>query len=213
MNRNLPDFRDPRSVSAWRSFKLRTELMLGSVSPSVRRELLQDLFAHVHEAVWRSKDDGDEYERLSTALAGIGDPKEFLAPLLADAVFRAPERTFNPGSAVNALAFYAGRGISYFLSALAIVVAGMVGFVFTVASLGSVLRPGRIGLFRLGEDNYQVRLLGFSDAGEPVLPVWAALIVLLVGAALLHWMIRRIRRLIVSIISEPGAMRGHGDSD
>lgn len=101
MNHKNPRFNDPRSRRAWRLFKLRTELMLSSLAHGVRKELLQDLCSHVQDAISENDGAADEFERVTAALNDIGDPKDFLEPLIADAVFRSNEGRLSLGPIIR----------------------------------------------------------------------------------------------------------------
>jgi len=131
-------FEDPRARRAWRLFRLRADLMLSSVSASVRRELLEDLTAHVRDVLENDKTAATEYERLDAALQRIGDPKEFLAPLLAEAVFRNPPRDAGWAAAWRSLGLFAARGSRFLVIVTSILLFGGVGFAMVVTSLGSL---------------------------------------------------------------------------
>src|SRR5687767_14533852 len=83
-------FSEPKARRAWRHYRLRVELMLSSVSLGVRRELLDDLARHVRDLVDHGQDGASEFERLQAALERMGDPREFLTPLIGEAIFRDP---------------------------------------------------------------------------------------------------------------------------
>lgn len=195
-------FRESRARRAWRLYFLRAEAVLGPVSASVRRELLDDLKAHVRDILANDKSDGDEFVRVSAALARVGNPKEFLAPLVADAVFRAPPYHGSFAMVYRTLSLYAGRGTSYLAKALGLVVAAAAGVMIAVAALNSLFRPDRAGLFLIGDDEYQLRILGFgASGGEQLLSPWLAVVVVAAGFALVVWTVRRARKMLIELIA------------
>lgn len=192
-------FEDPKSRRAFLLFKLRTGLMLGGVSAAARRQLMEDLSAHLVDLVAHDNPATPEFERVSAAIARIGDPAEFLAPLIADAVLdqRASQRT---GWRVVWYAMV--RGGSRLAVALAIIAAIAVGGGLCLAAMGSFINPQRIGFFQLSDDLYQIRLLGLSSDGEaPVLYPYLSILALLVGGGMIAAALRRLRRLAHDILT------------
>ena len=120
-------FKDARARRAWRLYFLRAEAVLSPLSATVRRELIGDLKAHVEDILANESLDGDEAARLGAALGRVGNPKEFLAPLLAEAVFRAPVQHGSLGMTYRMLALYAGRGTAYFLRTFGLIIAAAAG--------------------------------------------------------------------------------------
>lgn len=195
-------FKDARARRTWNLYFLRAEAVLSPLSTSVRRELIDDLKAHVRDILANEKTAGDEVARLAAALERVGNPREFLAPLLADAVFRAPPQHGSFGMAYRTLSLYAARGTSYLLRTLGLVLAAAAGFVVALAALNSMLRPDRAGLFLLDSDTYQLRILGLSaGTGEQLLSSWMAVVLMAAGFALIAWTVRRARRMLMALIA------------
>lgn len=195
-------FKDARARRAWGLYFLKAEAVLSPLAQPVRRELLDDLKAHVRDILANEKADGDELTRLNAALQRVGNPKEFLAPLVADAVFKAPPQYGSIGMAYRTLRLYAARGTTYLLRSLALALAAATGVVATLAALNSLLRPDRAGLFRISGDEWQVRVMGFGEAvGEQMLAPWMAPVLIALGLATLVWTARRIRRMLMELIA------------
>ncbi|HEX8173024.1 MAG TPA: hypothetical protein VF824_20995 [Thermoanaerobaculia bacterium] len=191
-------FHDPKARDAWRRFRLRVELMLSSVSSGVRRELLDDLTAHVYELV--AHDDGPgEYERLQAALERIGDPREFLAPLAGEAIFRDPPRDAGFGQTGRAMLALLSRGWRLAWRSASTLLAALLGALAIVVAVGSLLQPHAVGLFRLGPDDIQLRLLG-SRGGVPLFTPWFAIGLLALAAASIAFASRQARRLVIEIV-------------
>lgn len=191
-------FEDPKSRRSFRLFKLRAELMLGGVARGVRRQLMEDLTAHLVELVEHADPSLPESVRVDAAIARIGDPREFLAPLVADAVLSArAQRT-----GWRAVAYAAIRGGRRLGEAASIALSFVIGTMLGVAAAGAVILPERIGLFHLSGDEYQLRLFGLSEnAGTPVFHPWFSLLGLVIGAALIFASWRGSRRLAADILA------------
>jgi hypothetical protein len=192
-------FNDPRARRAWRHFRLRVELMLSSVSAGVRRELLDDLGAHVREMVERGPKDVGEFERLQAALGRIGHPREFLAPLLGEAIFRDPSRDIGFGGAGRAVLSLLSRGWHFAWRSALVLFAAVLGAVMLVLAVGSLIDPTAVGLFRVGSDDIQLRILG-GEGGVPLAGSWlvVGLLALAAGSIAIAW--RGARRLVLEIL-------------
>lgn len=191
-------FEDPKSRRSFRLFKLRAELMLGGVARGVRRQLMEDLTAHLVELVEHADPTLPECVRVDAAIARIGDPREFLAPLVADAVLSVQAQR----TGWRTVAYAAMRGGRRLGEAVSIALSFAIGAMLGVAAAGALILPQRIGLFHLAGDEYQLRLFGLSgDTGTPVLFPWFSLLGLIVGAALIFASWRGLRRLAAEIFA------------
>lgn len=191
-------FEDPKSRRSFRLFKLRAELMLGGVARGVRRQLMEDLTAHLVELVEHADPSLPESVRVDAAIARIGDPREFLAPLVADAVLSAQAQR----TGWRTVAYAAMRGGRQLGEAVSIALSFVIGAMLAIAAAGAVILPERIGLFHLSGDDYQLRLFGLSgNAGTPILFPWFSLLGLIIGAALIFASWRGLRRLAADILA------------
>lgn len=193
-------FSDPRARRAVARFRTRAKLMLSAVSPSVRRELIDDLDAHIQELVAGMPGPDSEFERVRAALDRMGDPREFLAPLVGEAIFRDPPRDFGIGQARSALAYGLKRGSRLTRQAVSIVLAGVFAALALLVSLGSLLLPENIGVFLTDPDTIQVRLLG-GEGGEPLFAPWLAIALLGVGILVARQALAAGRHLALRIMT------------
>jgi hypothetical protein len=192
-------FSEPKARQAWRQYRLRVELMLSSVSGDVRRELLDDLTSHVRDLVAHGEDSAGEYDRLRAALERMGDPREFLAPLVGEAVFRNPRRNVGFGQAGRAMLSLLLRGWRLASRSALTLLAAFLGALAILVAVGSLLDPQSVGLFRLGPDDIHLRLLG-GHGGVPLFTPWFAIGLLVLAAASLAFAWRQARRLLLEIL-------------
>ncbi|HEX8641112.1 MAG TPA: hypothetical protein VF704_08130 [Allosphingosinicella sp.] len=182
---------------------MRVELMLSSVSPAVRRELLDDLAAHVCDLVAEGPRDAAEHERLQAALDRMGDPREFLAPLIGGAIFRDPRRDVGLGQTGRAVLSLLARGWRVGWRSALVLGAALCGAVALLVAVGAVLDPDSVGLFRLGPDDVQLRLVG-GEGGVPLFLPWFAMVLIALAALSMAFAWRQARKLVLEILS-PGA--------
>ena len=196
-------FTDTRAQRAWNLYFLRAEAVLSPLSASVRRELIADLRAHVRDILSHEPLEGDEFTRLSTALERVGNPKEFLAPLVADAVFKAEPAIGNFAMTARTLSLYAAHGTTYALRALALVLAAAAGFGVALTSAIRLFRPESAGLFQLGVDDFQLRILGLgATGGQQLLEPWMAALLIFAGIGLVVFATRRTHRMLLELIAQ-----------
>jgi hypothetical protein len=194
---------DARARRVWNLYFIKAEAVLSPLAAQVRRELVGDLKTHVRDILANEPHSGDEVTRLKAALDRVGNPREFLAPLLAEAVFRAPPRLASAGMTMRTLLAYAERGTVYLLRALGLVLLAATGFSVAMASLNSLVRSDRAGLFLIGSDEYQLRLLGLSEStGHQLLEPWMAVLLILAGAAMILLALRRARRMLLELATQ-----------
>jgi hypothetical protein len=201
-------FHEPKARRAWRRFRLRVELMLSSVSGGVRRELLDDLATHVRDLVAHGPEGAGEYERLQAALERMGDPREFLAPLVGEAIFRDPRRDVGFGQAGRAMLSLLSRGSRLAWRAASTLLAAFLGALAIVVAFGSAFRPEAVGLFRLGPDDIHLRLLG-GQGGVPLFRPWFAIGLLALAAASMLFAWRQARRLVLEILMNGAPRHDH----
>lgn len=161
---------DPRARARWRAFEHRARLALVDAHRTVRRSLISDLRAHVTEALAREPAEGNEAERLERVLIRVGDPVQFLRPLLEDA---------------SRLTATRRKRLRPFGMAAAALLSGALGVGLTVFGGAALACPRSVGLFQVGADQYQVRLLCGVTAGAPLGAPWLPIASLAVGALLL----------------------------
>lgn len=193
-------FSDPRARALWRRYHLRATYALGAVAGPVRRELLDDLASHVAEALNATDSADDEYNRLAAILQRLGEPKEFLAQLISDAILKHP----GPPSALEAARdaiFGAWRlGSALLAVALAYPILAIAGAALTTLAFMRAVAPDIAGVFALAPDDYQVRILSSLDGGEQVMPLWVAALLFPLGLAIVVWTIARVRALALSLV-------------
>ena len=191
-------FTDPRARGAWRHFSRQVESMLGSASPDARRELLDDLAAHVRDMVAHDPDGVSEYERLQAALDRMGDPREFLAPLLDDAILRDRREDVGAGQVRRATLSRVSRLWRFAWHSASTLLAVFLGATAILVAFGSLLSPDGVGLFGLGPDDIQLRLLG-GQGGVPLFAPWFAIALVALAAASMAFAWRQARRLVIEM--------------
>lgn len=191
---------DPRARALWKRYYQRATYALGAVAATARREMLDHLREHVEEALRASDGKGSEYDRLGCILDRLGEPQDFLAPLVSGAVLSRPSPP-NPLTAVLDSINVAWRlGSTVLAAAVAYPMLAIAGAALATLAFMRMLAPNMAGVFALAPDEYQVRILGNHAGGQQVMPLWAALLLLPLGAAIVAWAIARVRALALKLV-------------
>jgi|CXWL01.1.fsa_nt_gi hypothetical protein len=196
---------DKRARLAWRLYFMRAESVLAAAPPAVREELLGDLRAHIAELVAGAAEATTERAGLKSALVRVGDPKEFLSPLLETAVEKSGCGW--TASAFQMTVYFVTRAFAFSVVTLVVLSVLVVSAAFAVSAFGSMLDPERIGVFLVSESNIRVGTVSDLPSGTyrqlltplTALPLMAIAILAIYGAGLAAR--RLFLRLVVLLIS------------
>lgn len=189
----IPTFTDPAANRLWEDYFARVNRLL-THSGADRKELLIDLEAHLADSLIANAQ-GTEMERLQCALARLGQPEEYLRPLLADDLIDRGTRTYAPLTIIRGLfhAVLAGLrraaiacGFSLGYLCLAIFVA--------IAVLKPVWRD-HVGVFQGENGTIRAGIFSLSGSDHDMLGWWTTPIALLLAALVYVGLTKRLRAL------------------
>lgn len=150
---------DPFARLVWRLYLLRARSILSSAPAATRIELLGDLKNHLWELMSatgdknddENNDENNERKRLKTALARLGDPRDFLAPLLATS-----DTAPTLSARIRQILFPLTRIPLFLISVMALGFVTVVGLAFLGASIGSLFDAEKYGVFLIGESSLRI---------------------------------------------------------
>lgn len=185
-----PPFSDPRAQQRWDTYFAEVDRLValaGTDAAGLDTELRQ----HLADS-WAAKTDGSADQRLALAIAQLGDPEDFLRPLMADAVLDRASRSYNPatvtrglGLAIRAGSRRAARGVMF--AAAYVLLA-----IFAAMSLLKPFLAQNIGLIR-GADGSLT--FGITDtAGTDIMGYWSIPLTLAACAVIYLLLTRALRR-------------------
>ncbi|MBS0984544.1 hypothetical protein [Gluconobacter cerinus] len=178
----IPTFTDPAANRLWEDYFVRVN------------RLLTDLEAHVADSLIANAQ-GTEMERLQSALARLGQPEEYLRPLLADDLINRGMRTYAPLTIIRGLfhALLTGSrraatacGFSLGYLCLAIFVA--------IAVLKPVWRD-HVGVFQGENGKIRAGIFSLSGSDHDMLGWWTTPIALLLAALVYMGLTKSLRAL------------------
>ena len=141
-----PTFEDALSEKLWTGYFKRVKRILKSLPQAVREELLLELEGHLAESFDQSPGDR-EPDRLQAALESIGDPEEFLRPLMADRLLEDASRTFSPRTILLAAVYNLSLGVFRFVMACVLGFGYLLAFMLVLSGLAKIVDPVHSGLF------------------------------------------------------------------
>jgi len=187
---------------------LRVRHLLSGLPAKVRRDLEAGLDEHLLE-VFEHSPAGDEHDRLKAALERLGDPRDFLSPLIGDALLKLGNNRNGPSALLSNMLALAGSGARTMAVLSLNLFLGASGFVMTVFSLTVTFRPGRAGVFQIGPDSYQIRIVGWPTEDVSVLPIWGGLLIGVAGIGLAYLAQRWVRRAATALILRAFPLSGN----
>lgn len=105
-----PNFQSQTALRIWNNYFKGINRILRSVPKKQREELVLELKGHVLESI--SKDIvKDEANRVLNAIEKLGDPEDFIRPLVADRLLLDASNTLNPKNVFLGLVFNFYSGI------------------------------------------------------------------------------------------------------
>lgn len=177
----------------WNRYLERVERMLHRVPSDERDDILLELSSHLHESA-KSHSMADETERLSLAIEKLGEPEEFLKPIIAMLLATSASRSYAPLAVMIALAASSRVNTLKFLGSVLLGLGYSVSVLLGVLAVLKLFIPERVGLFR-GGDNYVLGILRdtsgmFDTLGYTFIPISLAVSLLMYFALtwLLVWM-------------------------
>jgi hypothetical protein len=135
-------------------------------------EIVQELRSHILD---RAETAGEVTEAaVAAALERLGRPKEVAAMYVAENIVTRAEKSFSPWLVLKGLFRWAGistAGVFVFFTSLT---GYVIAVSLAISAMMKPLAPGRVGLWRIGEDNYSLRmgLTSTPPSGTELLGWW-----------------------------------------
>jgi len=171
---------------------------LGPLPESERAEIVAELRGHVLD----SAGDAQADDAVVRVLERLGSPEDLAAKYVTQSALAGAARSRAPWTLVSSLARVAGASLAGFSALVACVAGYGLAASFALAALRKPMAPDRVGLWRLGPDDFSLTLgLGARPVGDELLGWWVVPIGLLAGVGgvwlttgLGRWCVRRLRR-------------------
>lgn len=177
-----PAFADPAARHRWEGYFAEVDRLLSRAGTD-GTELRDDLKAHVADSMGATSG-GSELERLDAALARLGQPIEYLRPLLADDLIEQGTRTYSPITIARGLAYAVMAGSRRTAIALAFGIGYLLLAIFTAMAVLKPLWGENVGVFRNADGTISAGIVAQSDGARELLGWWSVPIAVLLAVLL-----------------------------
>lgn len=139
-------FSDKVAKKIWNHYFRRVSRCSAALAPEQQEDLKLEIQDHVYESFNREKGDS-EAERLLSVIEKIGDPEEYIKPMVADRLLSSASRTFNPRTIFKGLYYNMYGNIKQFLLSLTFSFGYLMAFFFGLLAVLEIFFPNNVGIF------------------------------------------------------------------
>lgn len=187
----MPEFSDPAARALWNDYVAQVDRMVALIGPEAA-ELSEDLRAHLADS-FASDTSSSEVDRLRRAIDRLGQPSEFLRPMLADELIERGARTYDPSLITRGLYHTVRSGSRRAFSAMAFAAGYIVLATFAAMTLLKPFFGNHVGLIRSPNGSLTFGLVT-DGGGEELLGLWSIPLTLALCALLYVLLTRALRR-------------------
>lgn len=178
-----PIFAEQAAQHRWDSYFAEVDRLL-SRADAEAAELRNDLALHVADSM-AAMPGGNELDRLNAALSRLGEPIDYLRPLLLDELIERGTRTYSPVTIAQALSLGLMAGSRRTMIAFAFGIGYLMIAVFTAMALLKPLWGEHVGLFRHPNGTISAGIVADTIGAQELLG-WGSIPIALLLAALLY---------------------------
>jgi uncharacterized membrane protein len=139
-------FQEKLTLKIWDQYFNRVNRLAKTLSESQKKELRLEIQDHLY-ASFKEEQGQTEAERLMNAIEKIGEPEEYIKPLIADILLSDASRSLNPKNIFKGLYHYVYGGISKFFIGLVYTLGYFFVILFGLMGLLKTFFPNNIGWF------------------------------------------------------------------
>jgi hypothetical protein len=186
---------DPVAIRIWEQYFKRLARAIRSLDKEQRVELELEVQDHLLQA-FRETSGANEAERLLTAMEHLGEPDDFIKPMLADKLLGEASRTFTPKAVFTGLYYYLFGGAKRVLLGSLFGVGYVISFALMAMAVMKVFFPGHVGLLAFADGDWTFGFkLDNSGLKADVLGYWVIPIGMAAGL-LIYSALTRLLRLL-----------------
>ena len=190
------DFESKVSERIWDNYLNRIQKLLKKIPKDQKEELLLEIKSHLYESI-QNDTDGKEEEKVLNAIERMGDPEDFIKPLIADKLLLSASKTMKPNSVFLSLVYKSFINIKYAFGALLFSIGYSLSFILIVIAFFKIITPSNIGFYKLGSGKFEFSMFSTAPQTEEILGYWIVLIGLL-AAVLIYVLLTKLLKLLIS---------------
>ncbi len=184
-------FTQPEALAIWDRFFGRIKTICRPLPDDAQRELILELEDHLYES-FRAQPGESEVEKLAIAIENMGDPDEFVRPLVADHQLAAAGRTMDPRSVFLGLLYNTSRGAKAVAASFLYGLGYLLSLGFLLVAIGKPFSPDRVGLFARSGGGLVMGILDQPPAGSTELLGYWIIPVGIVLSVVIYWTLTRL---------------------
>ncbi len=165
-------FSDNVTKKIWHQYFRRVQRLSKPLDPAQQQELILEISDHLFESFNREQGP-NEAERLLNAIDKMGDPEEYIKPMVGDRLLFSASRTMNPKTIINSLYYNISGGIKQFLLSLSFSIGYLFAFILVIMSILKIFLPENIGIFISEEGHLLAGVIGGTEVKTDILGYWS----------------------------------------
>jgi len=179
----IPKFTAKNSIKIWNDYFRRIRKNLSLLNQQQKQDLIKELEGHIYESYLESEG-GNETEKLLNALERMGDPDEFLKPLLSKELLMKGTKSFSPIAIFKGLYLNIYAGLKAVFLSLVFGVGFLLSVIMAILAVVKLILPERVGLFLFPDGNWSFGIIANITGANEILGYWIVPLCLIFAVAL-----------------------------
>ena len=192
---------DTVAKKIWHQYFRRVKRCAKPLNSHQQEELILEIQDHLLESFKQEAGD-KEAEKLLNAIDKLGDPEEYLRPMIADRLLSSASSTLNPKTVFKGLYYDLFGNIKSFLLSLAFSLGYLTAFVFAVLSILKIFFPDNIGFFINENGGVLIGIIGGESLKTDILGFWVVPLGLL-ASLIIYLVLTRNLKVVKKGITSP----------
>jgi len=155
-------FSEKITVKIWDQYFRRVNRCSKTLDKDQQKELQLEIQDHLYESFKQETGDS-EAVRLLNAIDKIGDPEEYIKPMVADRLLSSASRTLNPKTILKGLYYNIFEGIKHLFVSLFYVMGYLTAITFGSLAILKIFFPKNVGFFIYRSGGH-----AFGVIGDPI---------------------------------------------
>jgi uncharacterized membrane protein len=164
-------FKDKITLKIWDNYFNRIDKMIRSLDRTQKEETKLEIQDHLLESFQNEKED-KEAVKLLNAIEKMGEPEEYLKPMVADKLLTKASNTMSPLIILKGLYYYLYGGIKRFIVSLSFIMGYILALCFLVIAILKFFIPNSTGLFLYPDGDLKFGLDINAAAAKEILGYW-----------------------------------------
>jgi hypothetical protein len=155
-------FSDKVTGRIWNQYFRRVNRFSKSLDKDQLKELQLEIQDHLYES-FKQETGESEAVRLLNAIDKIGDPEEYIKPMVTDMLLSSASRTLNPKTIIKGLYYNLFEGIRHLFVSLFFVLGYLIAITFGSMAILKLFFPKNVGFFVYKSGGH-----AFGIIGDPI---------------------------------------------